>query len=84
MVVAMNKAIISSWVQWRIREITVIKPSYDSPRNGIGVVGWIYFYAVYYVDTVGKNAKKIEEYIKHQLEEDQAGEQLTMGNIWMS
>ena len=35
----------------------------------------------YYVDTVGKNAKKIEEYIKHQLDEDQAGEQLTMGNI---
>ena len=35
----------------------------------------------YYVDTVGKNAKKIEEYIRHQLEEDKAGEQLTMGNI---
>ena len=33
-----------------------------------------------YVDTAGKNAKKIEEYIKHQLYEDQAGEQLTMGN----
>lgn len=31
----------------------------------------------YYVDTVGKNAKKIEEYIKHQLDEDKAGEQLT-------
>ena len=29
----------------------------------------------------GKNAKKIEEYIKHQLDEDRAGEQLTMGNI---
>lgn len=35
----------------------------------------------YYVDTAGKNAKKIEEYIRHQLEEDRAGEQLTMGNI---
>ena len=34
----------------------------------------------YYIDTAGKNAKKIEEYIKHQLYEDQAGEQLTMGN----
>jgi len=32
----------------------------------------------YYVDTVGKNAKKIEEYIKNQLKEDQAREQLTM------
>ena len=35
----------------------------------------------YYVDTVGKNAKKIEEYIKNQLDEDKAGEQLTMGNF---
>ena len=35
----------------------------------------------YYVDTVGKNAKEIEEYIKHQLDEDKAGEQLTMGNF---
>ena len=35
----------------------------------------------YYVDTAGKNAKKIEEYIRHQLEEDKAGEQLTMGNF---
>ena len=35
----------------------------------------------YFVDTVGKNAKKIEEYIRHQLEEDKAGEQLTMGNF---
>ena len=32
----------------------------------------------YYVDTVGKNAKKIEEYIRQQLTEDKAGEQLTM------
>ena len=35
----------------------------------------------YYVDTAGKNAKKIEEYIRHQLEEDKAGEQLTMENF---
>ena len=35
----------------------------------------------YYVDTAGKNAKKIQEYIQHQLEEDKAGEQLTMGNF---
>ena len=32
----------------------------------------------YYVDTVGKNAKKIEEYIKNQLREDKLGEQMTM------
>ena len=32
----------------------------------------------YYVDTVGKNAKKIEEYIRQQLQEDIAADQLTM------
>ena len=35
----------------------------------------------YYVDTAGKNAKKIQEYIQKQLKEDMAGEQLTMGNF---
>ena len=34
----------------------------------------------YCVDTAGKNAQRIAEYIKKQLEEDKAGEQLTMGN----
>ena len=32
----------------------------------------------YYVDTVGKNTKAIAEYIKHQLDQDQMGEQMTM------
>lgn len=32
----------------------------------------------YYVDTAGKDAKKIKEYIKKQLKEDQLGEQLTL------
>ena len=32
----------------------------------------------YYVDTVGKNRQKIAEYIRHQLDEDKIGEQLTM------
>ena len=35
----------------------------------------------YYVDAAGKNTKRIAEYIKHQLEEDQAAEQMTMGNF---
>ena len=30
----------------------------------------------YYVDTVGKNANRIAEYIKNQLKEDEMGEQL--------
>ena len=32
----------------------------------------------YYVDTAGKNAVKIANYIRHQLDEDRFGEQLTM------
>ncbi|WP_303796360.1 IS200/IS605 family transposase [Ruminococcus flavefaciens] len=32
----------------------------------------------YYVDTVGKNAKKIEEYIKNQLQEDIMTDQLSL------
>ena len=32
----------------------------------------------YYVDTVRKDKQKIAAYIRHQLEEDQMGEQLTM------
>ena len=35
----------------------------------------------YYVDTVGKNTKKIQEYIAHQLEEDKTAEQLTLDTI---
>ena len=31
----------------------------------------------YYVDTAGKKAVKIKEYIKNQLKQDQLGEQLT-------
>ncbi|RVU54198.1 IS200/IS605 family transposase [Anaerosphaera multitolerans] len=33
---------------------------------------------VYYVDTVGKNAKKIEEYIRNQLKEDYMADQISM------
>lgn len=32
----------------------------------------------YYVDTVGKNARRIEEYIKNQLQEDITADQLTL------
>ena len=35
----------------------------------------------YYVDTVGKNAKRIEKYIQNQLKEDELAGQLTMDNI---
>ena len=32
----------------------------------------------YYVDTVGKNTKRIKNYIANQLKEDQESEQLTL------
>ncbi len=32
----------------------------------------------YYVDTAGKNTKKIQEYIAHQMDEDKATDQLTL------
>lgn len=35
----------------------------------------------YYVDTVGKNTKKIKEYIANQLKEDRISDQLTMDDI---
>ena len=35
----------------------------------------------YYVDTVGKNESRIAEYIKHQLDEDKLGEQLSIPEV---
>ena len=35
----------------------------------------------YYVDTVGKNAEKIKEYIANQLKEDEMNEQISITNI---
>ncbi len=32
----------------------------------------------YYVDTVGRNEKAIREYVRHQLEEDIAADQISM------
>ena len=35
----------------------------------------------YYVDTVGKNTKKIKEYIENQLKEDKLSDQMTIEEI---
>ncbi len=35
----------------------------------------------YYVDTVGKNASRIAEYIQNQLKEDYLGEQLSISEV---
>ena len=40
-----------------------------------------FWFRGFYVDTAGKNAKKIQEYIQQQYEKDKAGEQLTMPNF---
>ena len=37
-----------------------------------------FWFRGYYVDTVGKNEKKIKEYIKNQLEEDYTKDQITL------
>ena len=35
----------------------------------------------YYVDTVGKNESRIAEYIKHQMDEDKLGEQISIPEV---
>ena len=35
----------------------------------------------YYVDTVGKNESRIAEYIKHQMDEDKLGEQMSIPEV---
>ena len=35
----------------------------------------------YYVDTVGKNTRRIAEYIRNQLEEDKLGDQLSIAEV---
>jgi putative transposase len=37
-----------------------------------------FWYRGYYVDTVGKNAKRIQEYIRRQLQEDATADQISM------
>ena len=53
----------------------------EVPGTAVQVRNREFWCCGYYVDTAGKNARKIEEYIRHQLDEDKAGEQLTMGNF---
>ena len=37
-----------------------------------------FWYKGYYVDTVGRNKKAIQEYIRNQLQEDIANDQISM------
>ena len=56
-----------SHTTWNCKYHIVFAPKYRSRE---------FWCRGYYVDTVGKNTKKIEEYIKNQLKEDQIAEQL--------
>ena len=52
---------------------------FDRHRNLKYKYGSRHFWCrVYYVDTVGRNKKAIEEYIKNQLEEDIAADQISI------
>lgn len=47
--------------------------------NKYGKYGNRHFWARgYFVDTVGKNKKKIQEYIQNQLQQDQIADQLSL------
>ena len=52
---------------------------FDRPANLKYKYGNRHFWARgYYVDTVGRNKKQIQEYIKHQLDEDQIADQMSL------
>ena len=52
-----------------IRKVSELKYKYINPE---------FWCREYHVDAVGKNAKKIQERVEHQLSEDQTGRQLTI------
>ena len=58
----------------RRQEIELAKSEFEILQLLLSQVGRVFTY----VDTEGKNAKKIEEYIKHQIEEDKLGKQLSI------
>ena len=52
---------------------------FDRPANLKYKYGDRHFWARgYYVDTVGRNKKQIEEYIRHQLEEDKIADPISL------
>lgn len=56
------------------------RPSpFKSPASSVPAHLWQHHISFrYYVDTVGKNARKIAEYIQNQLKEDALSDQLTL------
>ena len=61
---------------WRDKSSLIIFDSYANLKYKYG--NRHFWCRGYYVDTVGKNAKKIEEYIKNQLMEDKTYDKLTL------
>ncbi|WP_252363403.1 IS200/IS605 family transposase, partial [Escherichia coli] len=85
----LNAVQIISICLWRSRQMSVsgfmgyLKGKQSDALRAVGDLKFKYrnrefWCRGYYVDTVGKNTAKIQDYIKHQLEEDKMGEQLSI------
>ena len=61
-----------------IHMLLAIPPKYSVSQIMGYLKGKSFWCTGYYVDTVRKNAKKIEEYIKNQLQEDIMTDQLSL------
>ena len=57
------------------------KVFYGEKEREIGAILREFWCRGYYVDTVGKNTKKIAEYIANQLKEDKMVEQMSMSEL---
>ena len=57
------------------------KVFYGEKEREIGAILREFWCRGYYVDTVGKNTKKIAEYIANQLKEDKIVEQMSMSEL---
>ncbi len=57
------------------------KVFYGEKKREIGAILREFWCRGYYVDTVGKNTKKIAEYIANQLKEDKMIEQMSMSEM---
>ena len=57
------------------------KVFYGEKKREIGAILREFWCRGYFVDTVGKNTKKIAEYIANQLKEDKMVEQMSMSEL---
>lgn len=70
--------------KWNCKYHIVFAPKYRRQiiygkiKSDIGIILRKFWCTGYYVDTVGRNKKVIEEYIKNQIQEDIAYEQISL------